>query len=128
MSRRFRLRRVRRVIPEGAPAAGGSGIRRRGRRETSALKGILRLWSFAWYEETCGRRKHTCAPQETFSRTEELRVRVWGVCHVGAEDGAVGGRVADDEDVARPRATVSEFGAVLIEGGEGGAITIETIG
>lgn len=53
---------------------------------------------------------------------------MWGIGHVGAEDGAGGGRVANDKDVARPRAAVRELLAVIVEGVEGGAVAIEAVG
>lgn len=50
------------------------------------------------------------------------------VGHISTEDGARGGGIAYNEDVTRPRATMGEFFAVVIEGAEGGAISIEAVG
>lgn len=72
-------------------------------------------------------RQYTSAPEEALACAEELGVRVRRVGHVGAEYSACRGGVADDEDVARPRATVGEFLTVIVKGGQGGAIAIETV-
>ena len=57
-------------------------------------------------------------------------MRVWmgRVGHIGTEDSAGGGGIADNEDVARPRATMGEFFAVVIEGAKGGAVSVEAVG
>lgn len=106
-----------------------SSVSRRGRRKSSAFKRFFRLGTVTGEHKTQARwwRQYTGAPEKTLACAEELRVRVRRVSHIGAEYGACRGGVTNDEDVARPRATVGEFFTVIVEGSQRGTIAIETV-
>lgn len=126
---RRRLRSRLRFVSQRAPSTGVGSVSRRGRWQTSAFERFLRLGTVTGERETQARwgRQYTGAPEEALASAKELGVRVRRVGHVGAEYSACRGRVANDEDVARPRATVGEFFTVVVEGGQGGTIAIETV-
>ncbi|KAF4150811.1 hypothetical protein CNMCM6936_007742 [Aspergillus lentulus] len=90
-------------------------IRTGWQRQARALKHFLGLRAVD-IQEVRRRGQDARAPEEALACAEVVRVWVWGVGHVGAEDGTGGGGVADDEHVARPRAAVRELAAMFVKG------------